>query len=171
MEFISCSAVQYLRSFRFGNMLAISFWNDFIFMQLLNNVNSKFHSDLVIELWKHNYYSLTSYQRVISILKLVISIVLYPKWFRLRLISLPVMVSDNSLGDSLWYCLCGIISMGGGNEVGGSAHRGWCQPLFRDSRLSKRLHSGLWVYTPVPVTSLPSQTTSKDYKLYKPFIH
>lgn len=28
-------------------MLDISFWNDFIFMQLLNNVNSKFHPDLL----------------------------------------------------------------------------------------------------------------------------
>lgn len=39
-------------------MLDISFWNDFIFMQLLNNVNRKFHSDLVTEIWKRDYYSL-----------------------------------------------------------------------------------------------------------------
>lgn len=164
VEFTSYSTVHHLRSFRFGNTLDISFWNDFIFMQLLNNVNSKFHPDLVIEIWKRNWLLFstphTKYQRVISILKLVISIVLYPKWFRLRLTSLPAMVSENHLGDSLWYCLCGIISITR-NEVGGSTHRGWHQPLFRDPRLSKRLHSGLWVYAPVPVTSLPSRT---DYK-------
>lgn len=97
------------------------------------------------------------------------NIVLYPKWFRLRLTSLPAMVAENHLGDSLWYCLCGIISITW-NEVGGSTHRGWRQPLSRDPRPSKRLHSGLWVYAPVPLTSLPSRTISEDYKPYKPFI-
>lgn len=50
VEFTSYSTVHPLRSFRFGNMLDISFWDDFIFMQLLNNVNSKFRPDLVTEI-------------------------------------------------------------------------------------------------------------------------